>query len=104
MCAPSPSKVLTAKPSHSSAGSKVSVATGSPAQMVALRRNVLSAVLIRPVPHSVVGLFAICPSESMGVAPLRSTTVSLPLYQLRLVFVWSATAMIAGSAVAWAST
>src|SRR6478609_8505443 len=57
--APRPSKVSTAKPSHSTAGSKASVATGSPAQIEALRRRVLSAVLTRPVPHWVVGLPAI---------------------------------------------
>ncbi len=57
--APSPPKVLLAKPSHSRAGSKGFVGSVSPAQMLALRRSVLSAVLTRPEPHSDVGLDAI---------------------------------------------
>ena len=55
VCEPSPSNVSVAKPSHWTAGSKASLPIGSPAVTAALRRSVLSAVLVRPVPHSVPG-------------------------------------------------
>ena len=42
VCAPSPRKVLLAKPSHSTAGSKASVPSGRRSQISALRRSVLS--------------------------------------------------------------
>ena len=54
--APRPSKVSTAKPSHSTAGSKASVPSGSPAHD---RRPCGAACcrrcVVRPVPHSVPG-------------------------------------------------
>ena len=95
--APRPVKSSVAKPSHWTAGSKTSFGSGSPASMAALRRSVLSAVLVRPVPHSVPGSKPRCPIESMTVAPLRSTTASSPLNQ-PAPFVWSAWARITGLA------
>jgi hypothetical protein len=53
--APRPVKSSVAKPSHCTAGSNASFGSGSPASIAALRRSVLSAVLVRPVPHSVPG-------------------------------------------------
>ena len=71
----------------------------SPASTLALRRSVLSAVLVSPVPHSVPGSTPICPITSRIVVPLRRTTASSPLNQPEP-FVWSACARIA---VAWRS-
>src|SRR5262249_34670182 len=71
---PNPSKVSVARPSHSAEGSNTSDPFTSPAQTLALRRSVLSAVLTRPVPHSVPGSKPICPMTSMIVVPLRRTT------------------------------
>ena len=53
----------------------------SPATIVGLRRSVLSAVLVTPVPHSVPGSTPIWPITSSTVVPLRSTTASSPLNQ-----------------------
>ncbi len=75
---PNPSRVLTAKPFHSVAGSKASVALVSPARMVGLRRSVLSAVLVSPVPHSVPGSTPTWPIESMTAPALRRTMASSP--------------------------
>jgi hypothetical protein len=80
-CAPRPAKVSVAKPSHSTAGSKTSLEFGSPASMAALRRSVLSAVLVRPVPHSVPGSKPSWPITSISAAPFRRTTTSFPLNQ-----------------------
>ena len=55
VCVPSPPNVSVAKPSHCVAGSNASVPFGSPSVTPGLRRSVLSAVLARPVPHSVPG-------------------------------------------------
>src|SRR6266508_1470676 len=79
--APSPPNVSTAKPSHSSAGSNESLGLVSPALTLDLLRSVLSAVLTRPVPHSVPGSKPTWPIESIIVVPLRSTTASSPLNQ-----------------------
>ena len=102
-CAPSPSNVSIANPSHSIDGSKTSVPFASPLVTESLRRSVLSAVLTRPVPHSVPGLKPICPITSMICAPLRSTTASLPLNH-PAPLVWSACARIAAFADDCAST
>ncbi len=67
VCAPSPSKVSVAKPSHSTAGSKASPPLVSPASTLGLRRSVLSIVLVSPVPHSVPGSTPIWPIESTMV-------------------------------------
>ena len=53
---PRPEKVSVASPSHSAAGSNPSLPLASPAQVAGFRVRVLSAVLARPVPHSVPGL------------------------------------------------
>ena len=103
MCAPRPVKSSVAKPSHSTAGSNASPGSGSPASIAALRRSVLSAVLVRPVPHSVPGSNPRWPMESITVAPLRSSTASSPLNQPEP-FVWSAWARITGLAVLCATT
>ena len=79
VCEPRPSNVSVAKPFHSAAGSKASLATASPAQTAGIRRRVLSAVLVRPAPHSVPGSKPTWPSESMIVVPFRRTTASSPL-------------------------
>ena len=102
-CEPSPSNVFVGNPSHSTAGSKASPPFGSPAVIVALRRSVLSAVLVSPDPHSVPGSKPTWPITSSTVVPLRSTTASSPLNQPEP-FVWSACARIAGSALDWART
>ena len=102
-CDPSPSNVSVAKPSHSVAGSKASEPFVSPASTLALRRRVLSAVLVSPVPHSVPGSTPICPITSRIVVPLRRTTASSPLNQ-PAPFVWSACARIAALALDCAST
>jgi hypothetical protein len=68
-CEPSPPNVSVAKPSHSTAGSNASPVFVSPASIAALRRSVLSAVLVRPVPHSVPGSLPTWPIESITVAP-----------------------------------
>ena len=81
-----------------------SVPTGSPWQTVALRRNVLSAVLVRPAPHSVPGSKpSLADHVEHDVVPLRRTTASSPLNQPEP-FVWSACARIAAFAAAWART
>ena len=103
VCAPSPSNVSVANPSHSMDGSNASEPFGSPATIVGLRRSVLSAVLVRPVPHSVPGSKPIWPITSSTVVPLRSTTASSPLNQPEP-FVWSATARIDAFALACATT
>ncbi len=79
-CAPSPSKVSIAKPSHWVAGSNASVGTVSPASTVALRRRVLSAVLASPLPHSVPGSTPTWPSESItvGTAAQHDRVVAVP--------------------------
>ena len=51
VCEPRPLKVSTAKPSHSMAGSKTLVPSGSPAQTVLLRRMVLSVVFVGSTPQ-----------------------------------------------------
>ncbi len=102
-CAPSPSTVSVANPFHSVAGSKASAPFGSPAWIVDLRRRVLSAVLVSPVPHSVPGSRPICPITSSTVVPLRRTTASSPLNQ-PAPFVWSAWARIAAFAELCATT
>src|SRR6266545_2951156 len=76
---------------------------GSPATTDTLRRNVLSAVLVTPVPHSVPGSKPTWPMLSITVVPLRSTTASSPLNQPGPL-VWSATAKIGAEAALWAST
>ncbi len=60
---PKPSNVLMAYPSHSRAGSKTSEPFGSPLHTVFFRLRVLSAVLVRPVPHSVPGSNPACPDH-----------------------------------------
>ena len=92
-----------AKPSHSTAGSKASEPFASPASTLALRRSVLSAVLVSPVPHSVPGSTPIWPITSRIVVPLRRTTASSPLNQ-PAPFVWSACARIARCALDCATT
>ena len=87
--------MLVAKPSHSTAGSKASEPSASPATTVSLRRIVLSAVEGRPVPHSVPGSNPIWPMTSTRSAPLSSATASLPL-KLTEPLSWSA-ARMAGS-------
>ncbi len=101
--APSPSKVSVAKPFHSTAGSNASAPFASPVSIVGLRRRVLSAVLVTPVPHSVPGSTPIWPITSSTVAPLRRTTASSPLNQ-PAPLVWSACARIGAEADAWATT
>ena len=103
VCEPSPSNVSVAKPSHWTAGSNASEPLMSPSVTTALRRSVLSAVLTRPVPHSVPGSKPTWPITSITVVPLRRTTASSPLNQPEP-FVWSATARIAALALAWART
>ena len=61
---PRKSNESVAKPSHSIDGSKASDPLVSPAMTAALRRSVLSAVLVRPVPHSVPGSTPIWPMTS----------------------------------------
>lgn len=81
-CDPRPLNVSTAKPSHWMEGSKVEPHC-EPTVMLALRRRVLSAVLVSPVPHSVVGLPAMTPRQSTMVPalpPLRRRTASLPVW------------------------
>jgi hypothetical protein len=78
-CAPRPVKSSVANPSHSTAGSKASLGFVSPVSIAPLRRRVLSAVLVSPVPHSVPGSKPSWPITSMSVAPFRSTTTSSPL-------------------------
>ena len=102
-CAPSPRKVSFAKPSHSTAGSKALSVVGSPLSISALRRSVLSIVLVRPVPHSVPGSKPTWPIVSSTVAPLRSVTASSPLNQPEA-FVWSAWSRIACTDDDWATT
>ncbi len=103
LCAPRPPNVSWAKPSHSSAGSNVSAPFGSPAWTVSLRRSVLSAVLVSPLPHSVPGSTPIWPTTSRTVEPLRSTIASSPLNH-DVPEVWSATPRISGPALVGAST
>ena len=98
LCAPRPPNVSWAKPSHSSAGSNVSAPFGSPAWTVSLRRSVLSAVLVSPLPHSVPGSTPIWPTTSRTVDPLRSTIASSPLNH-DVPEVWSATPRISGPAL-----
>ena len=100
---PSPSKVSVAYPVHWADGSKALLPSGSPAQTSALRRKVSSAVLARPVPHSVPGSTPSWPMTSSTVVPLRSTTASSPLNQPDP-FVWSAWARIVALAPDWART
>src|SRR4029453_10420997 len=88
--APRPSSVFCGKPSHSSAGSKASVPSGSPADTVGSRRSVLSAVLVRPVPHSVIGRTPIWPMTSTGAPALRNTTASSPFQLATAGASWSA--------------
>jgi hypothetical protein len=71
-CAPSPSNVSIAKPSHSTDGSNASDPAASPASIVDFRRSVLSAVLVSPLPHSV---------PVTVVSPLKRATASSPLNQ-----------------------
>ncbi len=63
----------------------------------ALRRSVLSAVEVRPVPHSVPGSKPTWPMTSMTTEFLRRTTASLP-FQLALPLRWSETAAMAALA------
>ena len=86
---PRPPKVSVAKPFHSTVGSKASLPIGSPAWTVSLRRSVLSAVLVRPEPHSVPGSKPTWPMTSRIAVPRRRTTASSPLNQ-PAPFVWSA--------------
>ncbi len=102
-CAPSPSNVSVAKPSHCSAGSNTSFGTASPAHTPALRRSVLSAVDTSPVPHSVPGSLPTWPNESTTTSARRSTMASSPLYQ-PAPLVRSATARIAAAADDCATT
>ncbi len=102
--APSPSKVFWAKPSHSAAGSNASPPSVSPALTVGNRRIVLSAVLVRPVPHSLPGSNPIWPMMSTAAPPLRSASASSPLKLMTDDEIWSAWARMAGSALAWDST
>jgi hypothetical protein len=102
--APSPSSVLSGKPSHSAAGSKGLVPSVSPAEMVAWRRIVLSDVLVAPVPHSVPGSTPIWPMTSTGATPLRRTTASSPFQLATAGASWSAWATMAGSASARVTT
>ncbi len=80
-CAPRPSVASVAKPFHCTAGSNASAPFASPPSMASFRRKVLSAVLVRPVPHSAPGSNPIWPIESITVVPLRRTTASSPLNQ-----------------------
>ena len=103
---PRPSNVSFAKPSHWRAGSNASDWFVSPASIPALRRSVLSAVLVSPLPHWVPGSKPTWPMLSMtgpSAPPLRRTTASLPLNQ-PAPLVWSAVARIAAAAKEWAST
>ncbi len=102
-CAPRPVKSSVANPSHSTAGSKTSLGFESPASIVPLRRSVLSAVLVSPVPHSVPGSKPSWPITSISVAPFLKTTTSSPLNQ-PAPFVWSACARMTGLAALCAST
>ena len=95
--------MFVGNPSHSTEGSNASAPFGSPSVIVALRRSVLSAVLVSPDPHSVPGSKPIWPITSSTVVPLRRTTASSPLNQ-PAPFVWSATARIEGSAADCART
>src|SRR4051812_35685913 len=54
-CEPRPLNVSVAKPPPSALGSKMSEPLPSPVVIESLRRSVLSAVLARPLPHSVPG-------------------------------------------------
>ncbi len=104
---PRPSNVSTAKPSHSAAGSKAFAPLVSPMQTEALRRSVLSAVLVRPVPHSDPGSKPIWPNASTIVPlapPLRSAMASSPFQLMVAELVTSATAMMASFAWPCAAT
>ena len=82
-----------ANPSHSTEGSNTLEPSVSPVQTVDFRRSVLSAVLVRPVPHSLPGSSPICPTTSMLAVPFRNTTASSPLNHPDPL-VWSACARI----------
>ena len=103
---PRPSKVSTAKPSHSVAGSYASFTTRSPTLTVALRRRVLSAVDVTPLPHSEPGSTPTWPMLSRTVPeapPTRSTTASSP-ENVTLALVMSAAARMPAAAELLAST
>ncbi len=74
--------------------------SGSPALTVAMRRMVLSAVLVAPVPHSVPGSTPICPMTSTSAPALDSDTASSPFQLATAGASWSAWATMAGSASA----
>ena len=69
VCAPRPSNASVAKPTHSVAGSNASFVTASPTHTPGARRTVLSAVEVRPVPHSVPGSTPTWPIESTTLVP-----------------------------------
>src|SRR4029453_237655 len=79
-CKPSPSKVFIAKPAHSTAAPHAPDPFVPPAETPLLRRSVLSAVLVRPLPHSAPGLKPIWPITSTSSAvDLGRATDSLPV-------------------------
>ena len=78
----------------------------SPVFTVVFRRKVLSAVEVRPVPHSAPGSLPTWPMQSRIVPlvpPTRKTTASLPL-KVKVPLVWSAAANTSAAEELWANT
>ena len=69
VCEPKPSKVFVGNPSHSRAGSNSSNGSVSPAQMLLLRRSVLSAVEVSPLPMARVENFDVRRGRAYPMQP-----------------------------------
>src|SRR5687768_11537074 len=103
VCAPRPTNVSVAKPSHSAAGSKTFEPLASPPETQGFRASVLSAVLMGSLPHWTPGSNPTWPMTSTASPPFTSAMASSPLNH-DAVLVWFACGRTDVLALACAST